>query len=206
MLAFHCVGAINAADTLTDEQLEFFESKIRPVLNDKCYRCHSNKSGKMRGGLRLDTKLLTHIGGDEGPAVVPGDLQESLLYQAIIYADLEMPPKRQLPSSVIEDFRQWIAMGAPDPRVTELAVVKTSITKEDIQEARENFWAYQQPVKTPSPEVANTEWSSKKIDRFVLAGIEEIGLNPAADALPFQVIRRLCFDLIGLPPTPDQVS
>ena len=134
------------AETLTPDQLKFFETKIRPVLIKECYGCHSNKSGNVRGGLRLDTKELTYIGGSSGPAIVPGDLQESLLYNAIIHEDYVMPPKRKLSTSVIEDFRKWIEMGAPDPRETKVAEIQTTISEEDIEHARESFWAYKQPV------------------------------------------------------------
>ena len=106
-----------AEETITDEQLTFFETKIRPVLIRECYGCHSKQSGNARGGLTLDTKELMAIGGTTGPAVVPGNLEESWLYQAISYQDFEMPPKKKLPQSVIEDFKRWIEMGAPDPRM-----------------------------------------------------------------------------------------
>ena len=116
------------AEQLTADELKFFETKIRPVLVKECYGCHSNKSGNVRGGLRLDTKELTHLGGSSGPAIVPGDLQESLLYNAITHEDFVMPPKRKLPPEVIDDFRQWIEMGAPDPRETTIAEIKSTIS------------------------------------------------------------------------------
>ncbi|MCM2370346.1 PSD1 and planctomycete cytochrome C domain-containing protein [Aporhodopirellula aestuarii] len=201
-----CVSVSAYAETITPEQLKFFEAKIRPVLIRECYGCHSNESGNVRGGLRLDTQELTHIGGSSGPAVVPGDLDESLLYNAIIHEDFVMPPKRKLPQNVIDDFRQWIEMGAPDPRVTNTVEIRSSITDEDIQTARESFWSYQPPVKQSPPEVANTDWPRSDIDRFVLAKLEQADLTPAADAEPYKVLRRICFDLVGLPPTPEQID
>jgi hypothetical protein len=101
------------ADQLTPEELTFFETKIRPVLIKECYGCHSNKSRNVRGGLRLDTKELTHIGGSSGPAVVPGDLEESLLFKAILHEDFQMPPQRRLAQNIIDDFKMWIEMANP---------------------------------------------------------------------------------------------
>lgn len=195
-----------AAQDLSPEELKFFESKIRPVLIKECYGCHSNKSGNVRGGLRLDTQNLTHIGGSSGPAIVPGDLEESLLYNAIMHEDFVMPPKRKLPQNVIDDFRQWIEMGAPDPRVTKTVEIKSAITDEDIAQARENFWAYQPPAKSVPPKVANTEWPKSDIDHYILSKLEAAGIAPASDTQPHKLLRRLCFDLVGLPPTPDQIE
>ena len=194
------------AETLTPDQLKFFETKIRPVLIKECYGCHSNKSGNVRGGLRLDTKELTYIGGSSGPAIVPGDLQESLLYNAIIHEDYVMPPKRKLSTSVIEDFRKWIEMGAPDPRETKVAEIQTTISEEDIEHARESFWAYKQPVAHEPPQNENTAWARTNIDRFVLEKLEQSQLQPTGDAEAYKVLRRLCFDLVGLPPTPEQIQ
>ena len=115
------------------EQIKFFESKIRPVLVAECYGCHSQKSGKIRGGLLVDTKKGLEDGGNSGAAVVPGELDESTLWSAINHEDWVMPPNRKLPKNVIEDFRTWIEMGAPDPRVTKKLKVNTTITEADIR-------------------------------------------------------------------------
>lgn len=194
------------ANELTPEQLSFFESKIRPVLIRECYGCHSNKSGNVRGGLRLDSKELMLIGGATGPAIVPGDLEESWLYNAINHQDYVMPPKRKLPQSVIDDFRKWIEMGAPDPRVNTITRINSKITKEDIQRAKNSFWAYQKPEKQTPPAIKDASWPRSDVDRFVLAKLEQAEMKPAADAEPWKVLRRLAFDLSGLPPTPQQVS
>ena len=194
------------SDELTPDELKFFETKIRPVLIRECYGCHSNKAGNVRGGLRLDTKELMHIGGSTGPAIVPGDVEESWLYNAITHQDFVMPPKRKLPQNVIDDFRQWIEMGAPDPRETNITEIKSSITKDDIQEAKKSFWAYKKPTQQAPPVVENADWPKTEIDRFILAKLETAGLKPAADAEAYKVLRRLCFDLVGLPPTPEQVD
>lgn len=195
-----------SGEQITPEELKFFEKKIRPVLISECYGCHSNKSGNVRGGLRLDTKTLTHLGGSSGPAVVPGDLDESLLYNAILHEDFQMPPKRRLPQNIINDFKEWIEMGAPDPRESPVAEIQSTISDEDIANARETFWAYQEPIKHTPPIVNDASWPRSEIDRFVLSKLEQSGMQPAEDAEAYKVLRRLCFDLIGLPPTPDQIK
>ncbi|MAG93544.1 MAG: hypothetical protein CMJ48_07325 [Planctomycetaceae bacterium] len=205
-LLFVVIATPVRSDELTPEELQFFEAKIRPVLIRECYGCHSNKAGTVRGGLRLDTKELTHIGGGSGSAVVPGDLEQSLLYNAIIHEDFVMPPKRKLPQSVIEDFRKWIEMGAPDPRVTKIAKIQSSISKDDIQQAKDSFWAYQQPVQHDPPAVKNVDWPKTDIDRFILAKLETSGIEPPKDAEAWKVLRRLSFDLVGLPPSPAQIE
>jgi hypothetical protein len=128
-------------------QIDFFEKKIRPVLVDKCYKCHSDKAEKLKGGLFLDTREGIRRGGDNGPAVVPGNLKESLLIDAIRYSSKEtaMPPEKsggRLPDSIIADFETWVKMGAPDPRDGATKLVK----KYDAEEAKK-WWAFQVPVK-----------------------------------------------------------
>ena len=185
------------------EEVKFFESKIRPVLVESCYRCHSTDE-KIKGGLNLDSRAGIRHGGDSGPAVTPGNLNASLLWAAINWSDrdYEMPPKKKLPANVINGFRDWIEMGAPDPRVSEKIVVKTGI---DIQEGKK-FWSFSQPVKKQPPTVKDRQWPSSPIDRFVLAKLEANGLNPAADALPDTLLRRLYFDLAGMPPSLDDIT
>ena len=122
------LGKVKSESSLTDEEVKFFESKIRPVLVEQCYRCHSSEE-KIRGGLSIDTREGILHGGDSGPAIVPGNLDSSLLWTAITWvdADYEMPPKKKLPEKVIADFKKWIEMGAPDPRITKAGYVKTEI-------------------------------------------------------------------------------
>lgn len=194
------------ADELSREQLSFFETKIRPVLIRECYGCHSNKSGNVRGGLRLDSKELMLIGGATGPAIVPGNLEESWLYNAITHQDYVMPPKRKLPQNVIDDFKTWIEMGAPDPRINTVTKINSKITKDDIQQAKDSFWAYQKPEKNSPPVVEDADWPRSDVDRFVLAKLEQADLKPAADAEAWKVLRRLTFDLVGLPATPEQIN
>ena len=189
----------------TPEQLAFFEKSIRPVLVKECYSCHSTNAEKVRGGLKLDTRDGVRKGGDHGPAVVPGDPDKSFLLKAIKHdEDMKpMPPKKdQLPDEVIADFRKWIALGAPDPRDAPVAVAKWEI---DVEKGRQ-FWAFQPPKKTAPPEVKDAGWPRGDIDRFLLAEMEAKGLKPVADADPRTLIRRVTFDLIGLPPSPEDVD
>ena len=192
--------------TWTAEQRDFFEKKIRPVLVDKCYKCHSEKAEKIKGGLTLDTREGVRRGGDNGPAVVPGDLKKSLLVEAVRYAnkDFAMPPQKsggKLPDEVIQDFEKWVQMGAPDPRDGAAQVVK----KYDAEKAR-TWWAFQ-PLKKPAvPEVQDAAWARSDLDRFVLAGLEAKGLKPAAEADKLTLIRRVYFDLIGLPPPQAEIT
>jgi len=206
-----CLGLIwgpvsGESPAITPEQLTFFESKIRPLLVKECYSCHSSKTGNAKGGLRLDTEQLTKLGGNSGPAVVPGDLDASLIYGAISYQDFAMPPKGPLPETVVNDFRRWIEMGAPDPRVTEVATLNSTITDEDIAKAKAEFWAYQKPVPVTPPTPKGQSWVRSDIDRFVLKGLEDASMKPADDAESRTILRRLCFDLIGLPPSATQLE
>jgi hypothetical protein len=204
------VGRLPAADRSllekppTPDQIAFFEKNIRPVLAAKCYKCHSADSEKVKGGLLLDTREGIRRGGDTGHAVVPGSLGESLLLSALRGANqMElMPPKERLPEDVIANFEKWILMGAPDPRE---GASLTIARKWDVASAT-NFWAFQ-PVKPQAPPRTKDEkWPAGDIDRFVLAKLEEQNLKPVADAAPHALLRRIYFDLIGLPPTPEQIE
>ena len=184
--------------------LEFFEKKIRPVLVSECYQCHS-KDEKVKGGLRLDWKGGWQEGGDSGAAIIPGRVGKSLLIQAIRYSDteLEMPPKKRLTAEQVADFEKWVAMGAPDPRTS------AEGTTEDQQlnlEAARRFWAFQPVTKPAEPQLKDKNWPHNGIDRHVLAGLEAKGISPGPDADDLTLLRRLYFDLTGLPPTPEQMA
>ena len=187
-------------------QAEFFEKKIRPVLVTYCYECHSStaaQKSKLKGGLLGDSKQAIRRGGDSGPAVVPGNTDDSLLISALNYDGLEMPPKGKLSDAVIADFQQWIASGAFDPRDEQAAVPAARTI--DVEEGRKH-WSYQRPVEPKLPVVQRKDWDRTPIDLFVLQRLEQRGWAPARDAEPATLIRRLYFDLIGLPPTPEQID
>ncbi|TWU56036.1 PSD1 and planctomycete cytochrome C domain-containing protein [Rubripirellula reticaptiva] len=190
----------------TPEQLNFFETKIRPVLVKECYSCHSDEGGNVRGGLRLDTQSFTLIGGSSGPAVVPGELNDSLLWSAINHEDMAMPPKKKLSDQQIADLGRWIEMGAPDPRVSEVVEYRSSISEHDIETAKQDFWAYRHPAPSTPPSVKQTAWPKTDIDRFIASKLESANLPLATDATPNLILRRLSFDLTGLPPTPQQID
>ena len=194
-------SSATAADK-DDAKIAFFEAKIRPVLVASCYECHSAEGKESKGGLVLDTREGIRRGGESGHAVVPGDLDESLILSAINYESLEMPPDEQLPANVVKDFERWIKMGAPDPREGKSAPIRTEI---DFERARE-FWSFQ-PIKKPEvPIVQNRNWLRSDIDAFVAAKLESKGITPVEDASGIDLVRRIYFDLIGLPPTPTQVD
>jgi len=193
-----------AQEKPTAAQVEFFERKIRPVLVNECYQCHSAKSDKVKGGLLLDSKAATRKGGDTGPAVVPRNLKESLLIEAVRWHndDLQMPPKKKLSAQIVADLERWVMMGAPDPRSAQGAA---AIKREIDIEAGKEFWAFQ-PVKDTAPAIKDKAWPRTNIDRYLLAGLEAKGLKPVADADRRTLIRRAYYDLIGLPPAPEVVE
>jgi hypothetical protein len=180
----------------------FFETKIRPVLVHNCYQCHSGDPAKAKGHLVLDTHDGIRKGGDSGEAVVPGHADTSLLIEAIRHEGLEMPPNSKLPDEVIDDFVAWVAMGAPDPRVGKATNPKNKI---DFTEAR-SYWAFKPPRAFSAPRVNDTAWPRTDIDRFVRARQEKEKLKPVPDADRVTLIRRVTFDLIGLPPTPAEID
>ncbi len=189
------------------EQIAFFEKKIRPVLAEKCYKCHAEDSEKIKGGFVLDSREGIRRGGDSGPGVVPGDLMKSLVIESLHYTnkDMQMPPEKsggKLPDSVIADFEQWVRMGAPDPREGKASMVKSEW---DTEKAK-NHWAYQPVKQAAVPSVKDGTWPRIDMDRFILAGLDAKGIKPVGDAQPEVLLRRVCFDLTGLPPTPEQVD
>ncbi|MCH7729850.1 MAG: DUF1549 domain-containing protein, partial [Planctomycetes bacterium] len=182
--------------------LDFFEKRIRPVLVKHCYECHSSQSKKIQGGLLLDSRAGIRKGGDSGRAVVPKKVDKSLLIGALKFDDFEMPPKGKLPDKVINDFVNWIELGAPDPRE---GPVRTNVATINLEKGREH-WAYR-PLKLHGlPDVEDKEWARNSVDRFILAKLEQNGVRPSADADPAVLVRRVYFDLIGLPPTPAQID
>jgi hypothetical protein len=191
--------------TIPPDQLSFFEKKIRPVLVKECYQCHSAQAEKVKGKLFLDSRDGIRKGGATGPAVVPGDVKESLMIQALRWTDetFRMPPSHKLPDAVVADFEQWIKMGAPDPR--DGSAPKVAWKEIDIDKGKQ-FWAFQPPKKVASPAVKNAGWPRGPIDQFLLAAMEEKGLGPVGDAERLTLLRRVYLDLVGLPPSPNEVK
>ncbi|MFO0891671.1 MAG: PSD1 and planctomycete cytochrome C domain-containing protein [Isosphaeraceae bacterium] len=199
-------GLAPAADD--PDGVSFFEARIRPVLVERCYSCHSAQAVKLKGGLRLDTRELTRQGGDSGPAVVPEKPDESLLLQAIAYTDdlSRMPPSGKLPENVIADFRRWVQIGAPDPR--EASAKSPGPASGGTSEPGRSWWSLRRVAEGTLPRVdpRGAAWARTPIDAFILARLDEEGLRPAPEADRRTLIRRLSFDLLGLPPTPEEVS
>lgn len=212
-----CVGVITslcAADdpkansdakaTFDDASLEFFEKEVRPILTARCLECHGTGQGDPKGGLSLTSRAGAIKGGDTGPAVVPGNLKESLLVSAIEYGDLyQMPPKSKMPAKEIATLTKWVEMGAPWPKE---AAPAGTVKPFDLAARKSEHWCWQ-PVTNPAvPEVKDRQWPRTAVDRFILAGLEAKGLSPAGPAEKHALLRRVYFDLIGLPPTPAEVS
>lgn len=192
-----------AADSPSPEQLDFFETKIRPVLATNCYGCHSAESKTRMGGLSLDTRDSIREGGQRGHAVVPSDVESSLIIGALRYdGALKMPPTGKLSDEVIADFVKWVEMGAPDPREVKVQQAASTI---DLEQGRQ-YWAFQAPRKSTLPNVRDQAWPRGAIDQYVLATIEDQGLRPVADASKDDWLRRVTFDLTGLPPTPAEIE
>ncbi len=189
-----------------EDDVEFFETRIRPVLVKHCYECHSSASNEVKGGLLVDFRNGLHKGGDTGPAVVPHEPVESLLLDAIRYESFEMPPKGQLPDSVIADFEHWISRGAADPRDEAPSPTDAAELLWTEQLAERSGWWSLQPLRDVSPPMVEDEaWSIEPVDRFVRAALGEAGLSPAEPADAETLLRRLSFVLTGLPPQPEQV-
>jgi len=230
ILVFGVSAAAADAPKLTAAQTEFFESKVRPVLVENCYKCHSAGAEKIKGGLTLDTRDGWLKGGDSGPAIVPGKPADSLLVKAIRYADkdLQMPPSdKKLPDSLIADLVEWVRMGAPDPR-TEGTSAKAMYAA-DLEKAKKH-WAYKPIVKPRVPVISESVIStsvisnrsggverplntdslitddSNAIDAFILTKLTEKGLTPSPRADKVTLLRRATFDLHGLPPTEREVA
>ena len=183
----------------------FFEAKIRPVLIEHCYECHSAKNKTPRGGLRVDSREALLRGGDTGPGLVPLKPDDSLLLKAISYtdSDVEMPPKAKLPDAVIADFRRWIELGAVDPRHEAPAV--TPAGTNDPAKGKD-FWSFRPPQTPAIPVVKDTAWPRNEVDRFILAKLEANDLHPVADTDRYTWLRRVTLDLTGLPPTVEQIT
>jgi len=183
-----------AAEPPTEEQVRFFETKIRPVFASHCYRCHGDE--RQRAGLRLDSHEAILAGGESGVILVPGKPEESRLIAAVRHMDgaPQMPPNDRLSDRQIADLTAWVAMGAPYPDA------------EAASAANASFWSFQPPSDPAVPAVKNTAWPRTALDHFILAELEAAGLEPAPPADKRTLIRRVTFDLTGLPPTREEIA
>src|SRR5579864_7637299 len=190
------------AQTVNAGTPEFFESKIRPILANNCFGCHTNSQ---LGGLRLDTLDAMKKGGKRGPAIAPGDPENSLLIKAVRQTDpdLKMPAGGKLKASEIADLEAWVKAGAAWPASTASAVTSNKDGKYVISPERHNFWSFLPLKSPPEPAVKDTIWPKTNIDRFVLARLEREGIKPVGPASKHDLLRRVYLDLIGLPPTPE---
>ena len=191
------------------EQIRFFESKVRPVLVENCFKCHG--PDKQKAGLRLDSRAAAVAGGALGAAVVPGKPEDSLLVTAVRHTDddLKMPPSKKLNAEQVADLTRWVKIGAPWPGESSSAaapVATKSSVGMQITDKDRAHWAFQ-PVKRPAiPAVSNAAWVKNPIDAFLLAGLDAKGLKPNPPASKTELIRRAYYDLTGLPPTPAEVD
>ncbi|MFM7074206.1 MAG: PSD1 and planctomycete cytochrome C domain-containing protein, partial [Planctomycetota bacterium] len=193
--------------------LVLFETKIRPVLVEHCFECHSAaaaRQGKLKGELRLDSRAAWERGGSGGPAIVAGKPDKSPLLEALRHEGLAMPPDRKLPAEVIQQFSDWIARGAPAPATLAADAADDAAAPGprrgmNFDEAR-RFWAFQPAQAATSPNVRDHSWPLGPLDQHILAAIERAGLAPAPTAEPRALVRRLFFDLTGLPPSTEEVE
>ncbi|MFO0978852.1 MAG: DUF1549 domain-containing protein [Planctomycetaceae bacterium] len=200
-------GTARGDDALKPDDVTFFEERIRPVLVEHCYECHSANSKILRGGLLVDSRDPFRKGGDSGPAFVAGSPDESLLIKSLRHETYEMPPKGKLPDPVIADFVEWVRRGAPDPRTT----ATQGKLKPVDWDAAAKHWAFNPVTQPVPPEIQPADdreasWTSNPIDRFVLTKLRQEGFHPAPQADKRTLIRRATFDLTGLPPTPVEVN
>jgi len=191
-------------DQATPDQAgaQYFEQKVRPLLVEHCYECHSAESKQLGGGLRLDSRAGVLKGGDSGPALHPGKPDESLLIRAVRYTDeaVQMPPTGKLPAAAIAELEAWVARGAPDPREAPAAPAAPEETWQQTLERRAKWWSLQGVARPAVPTPRRGDWSQHPVDRFLLTKLESESLEPAAAADPRTLARRLSLVLTGLPP------
>jgi len=199
---FVSAAALAADDEAQREGAKFFENEVRPILAQHCFECHGEK--KQKGGLRVDHIGYLKTGGDTGPALVPGKPEESPMIEAVHYQnkDFQMPPKQKLPEAEIAVLEKWIKIGAPWP---EDAAGKITVTDGGFTEEQRKFWCFQPLAKVAPPQVASG-WVRNDVDRFIAQKQAEWQLDPAPEADRRELVRRVYFDLHGLPPTPAQID
>jgi hypothetical protein len=188
-----------------EDNQEFFEKKVRPIFAQHCWTCHSGQAGESKGSLRLDHIELIQKGGDSGPALIAGDVDASLIYQAISYKGYEMPPDGPLPKDQVETIKEWIARGAywPDEPLPEFKKPQEAF---DLEARRESHWVWSPRAKVAVPALASDPWSEELADSLVLQKLHDQGLTPSGQASRSMLVRRVYLDLIGIPPTPEELQ
>ena len=203
------LSALTHAAALPRDAIEFFETNIRPILFDQCYACHSTQAEKIQGGLVLDSRWGWETGGDSGPAILPGDPEKSLLIDAIRRTENvvgAMPPKTKLSRQQVILLESWVKMGAPDPRPRAEKSGGSSVEGFDLAKRFHEHWSWR-PIADPEPPtVHDVDWPLSDLDRFILTRIETAGLKPAREADRRTWLRRVTFDLTGLPPSPQETT
>ena len=203
--------AVSGAVPAEADGVAFFEKRIRPLLAEHCYECHSAAAKKLKGGLRLDTREGWAKGGESGPALVPGKPEDSLLIKGVRHwdKDFKMPPEKPLAPALVADLIEWVKLGAPDPRTNAPTPALAPRAKPaygiSVEEGRKH-WAYQPLKSAPVPGLKDKAWPRNEVDHFTLARMEKAGIKPAPDADRRTLIRRATFDLTGLPPAPQDVE
>lgn len=204
-------GVLDATSLAADAEfepaaLEFFEKEVRPILVSRCYECHSGKAAEPKGGLRLDSREHALKGGDTAAALVPGKPKESLLVSAINYGEeYQMPPKTKMPANEIAVLTKWVELGAPWPKEA-VAGESPKGKPFNLAQRKASHWCWQPIQNPPLPPVKNPAWIKSPLDAFILAKLDAKGIVPNGPAEKHSLIRRAYFDLIGLPPTPEQVA
>jgi len=200
------VGAFAAEPNADD--VAFFETKIRPLLVETCYKCHSVSEKKSKGGLYVDSVAALLRGGETGAAIVPGKPEKSKLIEAVTYknADLQMPPKGPLSAVHVADLTEWVKRGAAWPKDNAVPPIAGKTADPEKQRRMAEHWSFQAIQPRVPPKVKNKDWAKNEVDRFVLAKLDEKKLKPAPVAEKRALIRRATFDLIGLPPTPAEID
>jgi mono/diheme cytochrome c family protein len=200
------LAAVGVGESLKPEDLKFFETRIRPLLSENCYKCHAENSKKIKGGLLLDRKAGWMKGGDSGEVIVPGKPDESLLIE-MVERDPEveaMPPKTALKPKQVADLREWVKRGAPDPRTEALGAETLGAKTFDLEE-RKKWWSLQPVAKVTVPRVKAQEWPANEVDHFILAELEERKWDPAPRARKEHLLRRVALSLTGLAPTEEEL-
>ena len=206
-----CPRLLNAGEAVSGEKLAYFEKHVRPLLIEHCYSCHSAKADAREGGLSLDSRSGWTIGGQGGPAIVPGDADASLLIRAVRYDDaaIQMPPEAKLDDRQIALLERWVQNGAADPRQSDQsheAALEGTQPKPSDPIAGRDHWTFAALSRPTPPPVDSSRWPRSEIDSFVLAKLAAEGLSPSQDADRRTLIRRLSFLLLGLPPSADAVE